>query len=189
MAVDDHRASPMSRCCPTSGATAPAFCRALRWFRARGVRVRRVMTDNGSCYRRRAFRHVPGAAPAPSGPGPTRRGPTARPSASSRPCCGSGPTRGPTIRRPIAPRAAGLAGPLQLRPAAYESRRAAAHESVPGGEQPHDSSHLVQRTPVHWQHAGADSMWMQFSCTSFHPTFRALNVVVCCTASYAVERA
>ena len=29
--------------------------RALRWFRARGVRVQRVMTDNGSGYRSRLF--------------------------------------------------------------------------------------------------------------------------------------
>ena len=32
--------------------------RALRWFRARGVRVRRVMTDNGSGYIARLFRKV-----------------------------------------------------------------------------------------------------------------------------------
>jgi transposase InsO family protein len=30
--------------------------RALAWFRARGVRVRRVLTDNGSAYRSRSFR-------------------------------------------------------------------------------------------------------------------------------------
>jgi transposase InsO family protein len=29
--------------------------RALRWFRARGIRARRVMTDNGSAYRSRRF--------------------------------------------------------------------------------------------------------------------------------------
>lgn len=29
--------------------------RALRWFRARGIRVERVMTDNGSAYRSRRF--------------------------------------------------------------------------------------------------------------------------------------
>jgi transposase InsO family protein len=29
--------------------------RALRWFRAQGIQVRRVMTDNGSAYRSRRF--------------------------------------------------------------------------------------------------------------------------------------
>jgi len=29
--------------------------RALRWFRARGIRARRVMTDNGAAYRSRRF--------------------------------------------------------------------------------------------------------------------------------------
>ena len=36
--------------------TATAFlARALAWFAARGIRVERVMTDNGSCYRSRLF--------------------------------------------------------------------------------------------------------------------------------------
>lgn len=37
-------------------ATAARFTRrAVAWFRRRGVRVQRVMTDNGSCYRARRF--------------------------------------------------------------------------------------------------------------------------------------
>jgi transposase InsO family protein len=37
-------------------ATTTAFLlRALRWFRARGIRARRMMTDNGSAYRSRRF--------------------------------------------------------------------------------------------------------------------------------------
>jgi transposase InsO family protein len=37
-------------------ATTTAFLlRALRWFRAQGIRVERVMTDNGSAYRSRRF--------------------------------------------------------------------------------------------------------------------------------------
>jgi transposase InsO family protein len=32
--------------------------RALRWFRHHGIRVERVMTDNGSAYRSRRFRKV-----------------------------------------------------------------------------------------------------------------------------------
>ena len=38
-------------------ATTTAFLlRALRWFRGHGIRVERVMTDNGSAYRSRPFR-------------------------------------------------------------------------------------------------------------------------------------
>ena len=32
--------------------------RALRWFRDRGVRVQRILTDNGSAYRSRVFGRV-----------------------------------------------------------------------------------------------------------------------------------
>jgi transposase InsO family protein len=45
------------------GDTAAGFLeRAIRWFRERGIRVKRVMTDNGSCYvsgafSRRCWRH------------------------------------------------------------------------------------------------------------------------------------
>jgi transposase InsO family protein len=38
------------------GKTAAAFLdRALRWFREHGIRVQRVLTDNGSCYRSKVF--------------------------------------------------------------------------------------------------------------------------------------
>lgn len=37
------------------GSATRFLMRALRWFKARGVRVERVMTDNGSCYRSRLF--------------------------------------------------------------------------------------------------------------------------------------
>jgi len=41
------------------GRTAARFLvRALRWFRAQGVVVRRLLTDNGSAYRSRIFRWV-----------------------------------------------------------------------------------------------------------------------------------
>ncbi|MFZ5853114.1 MAG: IS481 family transposase [Chloroflexota bacterium] len=41
------------------GRTAARFLvRALRWFRAQGVVVRRLLTDNGSAYRSRVFRRV-----------------------------------------------------------------------------------------------------------------------------------
>ena len=38
------------------GSATAFLVRALRWFRARGVRVERVMTDNGSCYISKLFR-------------------------------------------------------------------------------------------------------------------------------------
>jgi transposase InsO family protein len=38
------------------GSTTGFLVRALRWFRARGIRVERVMTDNGSGYIARLFR-------------------------------------------------------------------------------------------------------------------------------------
>lgn len=38
--------------------TAGFLTRALAWFRARGVRVRALLTDNGGCYRSTAVQHV-----------------------------------------------------------------------------------------------------------------------------------
>jgi transposase InsO family protein len=38
--------------------TAHFLVRALRWFRGQGIRVRRLLTDNGSPYLSRAFRHT-----------------------------------------------------------------------------------------------------------------------------------
>lgn len=44
------------------GATAAAFLtRALAWFAARGIRVRRLLTDNGACYRSGTLAAVCGA--------------------------------------------------------------------------------------------------------------------------------
>ncbi|EIM28623.1 IS481 family transposase (plasmid) [Microvirga lotononidis] len=40
----------------TGRSTTAFLVRALRWFRARGIRVERVMTDNGSGYVARLFR-------------------------------------------------------------------------------------------------------------------------------------
>jgi transposase InsO family protein len=39
-------------------ATARFLVRALRWFRSQGVRVQRLLTDNGSAYRSRVFGRV-----------------------------------------------------------------------------------------------------------------------------------
>ena len=57
VAVDDaSRVAYVEVCADERQATAARFVRrAVAWFRHRGVRVRRVMTDNGSCYRARRF--------------------------------------------------------------------------------------------------------------------------------------
>jgi integrase-like protein len=67
--------------------------RCLAFFAARGVRVERVMTDNGSAYRSMIWAIA--AAPwayATCAPGHADHAPTARPNASSAPCWAAGPT-------------------------------------------------------------------------------------------------
>jgi len=58
VAVDDHSRVAYVELLPDERQeSARGFLRgALRWFRARGVRVRRILTDNGSAYRSRGFR-------------------------------------------------------------------------------------------------------------------------------------
>lgn len=87
--------------------------RALRWSRHHGIRVERVMTDNGSAYRSRRFRKVLrwlAIRHIYTRPIPRRQ--TARPSGSSRPSCANGPTVShtprPTPETPTCP--AGLTG-------------------------------------------------------------------------------
>ena len=57
-AVDDHsRLAYTEELADERGATAAAFwARAVRFFRRHGIRrIRRVLSDNGACYRSRAF--------------------------------------------------------------------------------------------------------------------------------------
>jgi transposase InsO family protein len=58
VAVDDYSRVAYVELLPDerSEAVRAFIRRALAWFRARGVRVRRVLTDNGSAYRSRSFR-------------------------------------------------------------------------------------------------------------------------------------
>ena len=58
VAVDDRSRVAYVELLPDEHSeTARGFVRrAVAWFRARGVRVRRVLTDNGSCYRSFGFR-------------------------------------------------------------------------------------------------------------------------------------
>jgi len=77
---------------------------AVAYYASLGVTVARVMTDNGSCYKAFAFRDACRiSASGTSEPGPTHPKPTARPSASSRPRCASGPTLRPTQPQTTAP--------------------------------------------------------------------------------------
>ena len=58
VAVDDHsRVAYVESLGAERTPSVRAFVgRALRWFRGHGVRVRRILTDNGSAYRSHSFR-------------------------------------------------------------------------------------------------------------------------------------
>jgi hypothetical protein len=61
-----------------------------------GIRIERILTDNGSAYRSHAYRDALSHHEIRhKQTRPTGRRPTARPNASSRPCSTSGPTPGP----------------------------------------------------------------------------------------------
>jgi transposase InsO family protein len=57
VAIDDHSRLAMARIFPDERKeSAVAFLEAaVAWYRSLGITVSRVMTDNGSCYRARAF--------------------------------------------------------------------------------------------------------------------------------------
>ena len=71
---------------------------AVAYYRSLGVAIARVMTDNGACYKAFAFRHAcRDLGLKHIRTKPTRPGPTARQSASSRPPYANGPMQGLTI--------------------------------------------------------------------------------------------
>ena len=88
--------SPTSRCSTDEKCRRPAvgfLRRAVAHFAALGIRVERVMTDNGSGYR--SLVHALACQALGSStcaPGPTGRAPTAKPNASSAHCSAAGPT-------------------------------------------------------------------------------------------------
>jgi transposase len=97
--IDDASRLSFTQIHPDEKATsAVAHLKAsVAWYQSLGVSVRRVMTDNGPCYKAFAFPTPAGnSASSTSAPSPTRLAPMERPSASSRPVSGSGPTRKPT---------------------------------------------------------------------------------------------
>ena len=107
LAIDDHSRLAYSEILPDEKrASCLRFLfNALRFFRSLGVKVQRVMTDNGVSFRSfryaKALRILRSSICAPS---PTHPKPTAKPSASSRPACASGPTPKPSRPRSIAPK-------------------------------------------------------------------------------------
>ena len=82
--------------------TAAAFwLRANAWFTECGIPVRKVLTDNGSCYRSHVFRDALGESSIAE-PGRTGPRPTGRSSASTAPWPMNGPTPGSTAATPNA---------------------------------------------------------------------------------------
>ena len=100
-------ASPTPRCSPTSAARrAAAFLRRARGLVRRTRRQGRAGDDRQRLRLRLARSRrapAPSSACATCAPAPTARAPTARPSASSRRCSTTGPTRASTAARPSAP--------------------------------------------------------------------------------------
>ena len=79
------------------------FQRANAFFKDLGITFQAVMTDNGACYRSRAFNQsCPQPASSTATPAPTGPIPTARSSASTALWPASGPTPTPTPTRPSA---------------------------------------------------------------------------------------
>lgn len=99
LAIDDHSRVSFARILPDEKALCCIqFLReAVAWYASLGVRIDRVMTDNGSGYFSKAFRVVCHELNIRhSAPGPTRPRPMGRSNASCRPAFASGPTRSHT---------------------------------------------------------------------------------------------
>ena len=107
VAIDDYsRLAYAEVLADETASTAIGFLRrALAFFARHGIRVERVMTDNGSAYRAHAAPpRLPAARhQAPPHPPLPARAPTAKPNASSRPSPATGPTAAPTAQAPSAP--------------------------------------------------------------------------------------
>ena len=107
VAIDDHARIAFTDIHPDEKTpNAVQFLRnAHAYYASLGVRIQRLLTDNGSAFRSRDFARVPARSWASdtASPGPTGRRPTARPSdSSSRPCASvhmASPTRTPASAR------------------------------------------------------------------------------------------
>ena len=117
VAIDDHtRLAYAEVLTDEKGPTAVGFLqRAIEFYASYGVRVERVMTDNGSPYISHAHaKRASSSVFATYAPGPTGPGPTARPSDSYRPCKTSGPMAASSKPAPRHSRASAMAHALQL---------------------------------------------------------------------------
>src|SRR6202795_2614797 len=99
LAIDDHSRVAYSQILPDEkrGSSLRFLFNALRVFRAHGVKVQRVMTDNGGSFRSRRYaeaqRHCACSQSSTCGPNPIRQRQTAKPSASFKLHCANGPKR------------------------------------------------------------------------------------------------
>ena len=105
--IDDTSRVAFSQIMPDEKADSavPFLKAAVAYYTSLGVTVTRVMTDNGSCYKAFAFRNACrdlGIRHIRTSPTPPKL--TERPSASSRPPSGSGPTPKPIPHHSVAPR-------------------------------------------------------------------------------------
>ena len=106
LAIDDHSRLAYSEILPDEkrGSCLRFLFNALRFFRSLGVKVERIMTDNGSSFRSRRYAkalrrlRIKHLRTKPYTPKTTER-----PSASFRPACASGPTHEPTTHPNNAP--------------------------------------------------------------------------------------
>lgn len=99
LAIDDHSRVSFARILDDEkGVCCTQFLReAVNFYASLGVKIERVMTDNGSGYVSKAFRAAwQDLGIRISAGDNTHPRPTARLSASCKPACGSGPMRGPT---------------------------------------------------------------------------------------------
>ena len=119
--VDDHSRYAYVGALPNQrGMTAAVFLEhALAHFAVQGVRIERVLTDNGSCYRSVHFAAVARSHDVSlKRTGPFRPQTDARPKPSTRSCRPNGPTSGPTTcnEERLAALAAFLVGYNRSRP-------------------------------------------------------------------------
>ena len=115
VAIDDNSRIAFAKDAQREERSAIAFLKAaLAYQDSLGMKVDRVMTDNGSCYKSFAFRRLrKRLASNTSAPSPTRRKPTvAERFIQTAPA--SGPMPRPIITHGREPTAAILAAPIQL---------------------------------------------------------------------------
>ena len=150
--------------------TAIAFQgRALGFFQAHGIRVERVMTDNGSAYRSTVHAMACRALgirqlrTRPYRPAHQQKGYT-----SSAPCSAPGPTEPSTAPRPNAPQRY-PAGSSSITPNTARSTRSCRELASTGAQKPAKVLHLEQSTPAR---PGALQVLRAVCVETSHPTHR-----------------